>query len=82
MHLKIFEGADGSFLLYQDSGDGYAYERGAYLQIPLEWKEETKELTIREAIGAGAAAWLPMTLCVDQEIITYKGTKISYKRRH
>ena len=82
VHLKIFEGADGSFLLYQDSGDGYAYERGAYLQIPLEWKEETKELTIREAIGAGAAAWLPMTLCVDQEIITYKGTKISYMRRH
>ena len=82
VHLEIFEGGDGSFLLYQDSGDGYAYEGGAYLQIPLEWKEETKELTIREALGAGAAAWLPMTLCVDQEKITYKGTKISYKRRH
>ena len=56
--LRIYPGADGHFTLYEDQGDGYAYEQGAHATIPLTWTEATHTLLIgaRQGSYPGMAA--------------------------
>jgi len=46
VELRIYRGADGAFLLYEDQGDNYNYEKGAFATIPLTWIEASGTLTI------------------------------------
>lgn len=39
--LKVYGGADGSFTLYEDAGDGYGYENGEYCLTDITYKEAT-----------------------------------------
>lgn len=52
VELRIFPGADGQFILYEDSGDGYGYERGAYSTIHITWKNSTRTLSLAARQGA------------------------------
>jgi hypothetical protein len=45
-------GADGSFVLYEDAGDSYDYEHGAYTTIPFRWNDVSRTLTIGKRNGA------------------------------
>ena len=51
IELRVYTGADGSFTLYEDEGDGYAYETGVYATIPFSWSESTQNLTIGSRSG-------------------------------
>jgi alpha-D-xyloside xylohydrolase len=51
IELRIYPGADGEFVLYQDAGDGYDYERGAHSVIPIHWSESNGTLTIGQREG-------------------------------
>ncbi len=51
LELRIYEGADGSFILYEDEGDGYAYEEGSYSTIKFSWDNASRIFTIAEAEG-------------------------------
>lgn len=44
--IHVYAGADGSFELYLDNGQDYAYEKGEYSLIDLEWKDAEKKLSI------------------------------------
>ena len=46
IELRVYRGADGRFELYEDEGDGYEYENGAFSIIPIEWSEAQGTLTI------------------------------------
>lgn len=46
IELRIYPGADGTFTMYEDEGDSYRYEKGAYATIPLKWNDAAKTLTI------------------------------------
>ena len=46
IELRIFAGADGAFTLYEDEGDGYRYETGTYAEVPLNWNNTSRTLTI------------------------------------
>ena len=46
IELRVYRGADGAFTLYEDQGDGYNYEKGAFATIPLTWNELSGMLTI------------------------------------
>lgn len=50
--VRVYMGADGAFTLYEDAGDGYAYENGALSEIPLRYDEATRTLTIGRRAGA------------------------------
>ncbi len=52
IELRVYRGADGHFTLYEDSGDGYAYEHGAYATIPITWDEHRQTLTIGRREGS------------------------------
>ncbi|HEX4021558.1 MAG TPA: TIM-barrel domain-containing protein [Acidobacteriaceae bacterium] len=49
--LRIYRGANGTFTLYEDQGNSYAYEKGAHAIIPLQWKDATQTLTIGARTG-------------------------------
>ena len=52
LELRIYRGADGNFDLYEDAGDGYAYEKGQHSIIPVRWNDSAGMLTIGERAGS------------------------------
>ena len=51
IELRVYRGADGAFTLYEDEGDNYNYEKGAYSTIPITWNESTHTLKIGKRQG-------------------------------
>jgi alpha-D-xyloside xylohydrolase len=52
LEVRIYQGADGLFDLYEDEGDNYDYEKGSYTIIPFRWDEQHKILTIGDRQGS------------------------------
>ena len=52
LEIRVYPGADGKFTLYEDEGDGYNYERGAFTEIPFTWDDSTRTLTIGPRKGS------------------------------
>jgi alpha-D-xyloside xylohydrolase len=52
LEIRVFGGANGRFVLYEDELDGYNYENGAYSTIAFEWDDATGTLTIQDRTGA------------------------------
>ena len=50
LEVRVYPGADGRFTLYEDEGDGYAYEQGACSEIEFTLKGRT--LTVGERRGS------------------------------
>jgi alpha-D-xyloside xylohydrolase len=46
IELRIYRGANGTLTLYEDEGDTYRYEKGAYATIPITWNDTTQTLTV------------------------------------
>ena len=46
LEIRIYTGADGRFTLYEDEGDNYNYEQGAFTEIGFEWDDARRVLTI------------------------------------
>jgi alpha-D-xyloside xylohydrolase len=51
LELRIYPGADGEFVLYEDENDNYNYERGQYSQLRFSWNDKKKQLTIADRSG-------------------------------
>ena len=52
IELRIYRGADGAFTLYEDDGESYAYEKGAFATIAVAWNEATQTLSIGARKGS------------------------------
>lgn len=52
LELRIYEGADGEFTLYEDENDNYNYEKGLYSTIIFVWNDARKTLTIKSRNGS------------------------------
>ena len=51
IELRIYPGANGDFNLYEDEGDSYDYEHGAYSVIPIHWDDTARTLRIGDRQG-------------------------------
>jgi alpha-D-xyloside xylohydrolase len=96
IELRIYPGADGSFDLYADSGNGYGYEKGVHALIPLRWSESSKTLTIGERKGEYPGmpseiefkvVWVspghgsgPGVVTSPDKVVQYTGTGVSVKQ--
>lgn len=49
--IRIYEGNDAEFDIYNDAGDGYDYEEGNYTFLPLKWNDEINKLTVKKRKG-------------------------------
>ncbi|MDE6770924.1 MAG: DUF5110 domain-containing protein [Muribaculaceae bacterium] len=76
--VTIYPGADAEFTLYDDSGDGYGFERGEWQRIRFNWNDATRSLTISEAEGTypGAPDSRDFRIRVGnkEKDVTYNGT--------
>jgi alpha-D-xyloside xylohydrolase len=52
IELRVYPGANGSFTLYEDEGDGYNYETGSYATIPITYKDNPKNVIIGARTGS------------------------------
>jgi alpha-D-xyloside xylohydrolase len=50
--LWVYAGADGQFVLYEDDGLTYGYEKGAYARIPIRWNDVARTLSIGKREGS------------------------------
>ncbi|MGV8826973.1 MAG: TIM-barrel domain-containing protein [Breznakibacter sp.] len=51
LEVRIYEGANGEFTLYEDENDNYNYEVGIYSTISFVWNDAKKTLTIKNRQG-------------------------------
>lgn len=51
LEIRVYPGTDGEFVLYEDEGDNYNYEKGVYSTIEFKWNDGKKELTIADRKG-------------------------------
>ena len=51
LEIRIYEGANGEFTLYEDETDNYNYEKGVYSTITFIWDDVKKILTLNERKG-------------------------------
>ncbi len=95
--LTVYQGADGSFDLYDDAGTTYGYERGEFSRIPLRWDQRSGVLTIgaREGSYPGMAASRTFRVrfiggpsrtatdwdAADAQVIEYTGAPVQVRRR-
>ena len=47
LQISVYEGVDGSFVLYEDEDDGYGYEKGQYCVTKLVWDTTIQKLTVK-----------------------------------
>jgi len=52
LEIRVYEGANGEFTLYEDENDNYNYENGVYSTITLTWNDSKKTLTINDRKGS------------------------------
>lgn len=83
--IKVFPGKNAAFTLYEDEGDNYNYENGAYSLITFQWNEQAKKLTVLSRKGAfpGMLQERSFKVCVagtrTVKNMVYKGNKISVR---
>jgi len=52
LEIRVYQGANGEFSLYEDENDNYNYEKGAYSLIKFEWDDANKKLSIAKREGS------------------------------
>jgi alpha-D-xyloside xylohydrolase len=51
LEIRVYEGENGEFTLYEDENDNYNYEKGVYSTITFTWNNSKKMLTINDRKG-------------------------------
>ena len=82
--LCLYPGADGEFTLYEDRGDGYDYESGAYTEIEMRWNDSRRTLTINPRRGSydGMSDRYTFTLRMPdgrEKTVAYTGKRLTVK---
>ncbi len=84
LELRVYPGADGSFVLYEDEGDNYNYEKGIYSTITFQWNDKSKILTIgaRQGSYPGMLQQRQFTIVLpdgQRQTVDYEGTQLQVK---
>lgn len=93
MEVRVYRGANGSFVLYEDENDTYNYEKGAYATIPITWDDSKATLTMGDRKGQFPGMLASRTFRVvfveekhgagiapsenADKVVTYSGTQIT-----
>ena len=95
LEIRIYDGANGSFTLYEDENDNYNYEKGACSTITFTWDDRKRTLTIGDCAGSFPGMIKERTfniivvsenkgkgtIIVDKpdRVVTYSGKKLTVK---
>ena len=80
LEIRVYPGADASFVLYEDEGDSYNYEKGVCTTINFTWNDKARKLTIgaRKGEFPGMLKSRRFTVVLPdgrQQEIEYNGTE-------
>lgn len=84
LQLRIYTGANGSFVLYEDEFDNYNYEKGEYTEIPITWNNASRTLIIGDRKGSYKGMLLSRKFTIilqdaTQKTVEYDGNKLEIK---
>ena len=95
LEIRIYTGADGEFVLYEDENDNYNYEKGIYSTIKFKWNDQNRTLSIENRNGEFPGMLKNrkfQIVLVDQlkgigvenslkidKVVNYKGKEVSIK---
>ena len=84
LEIRIYPGADGTFVLYEDEGDNYNYEKGVFATIAFQWNNKTQTLTIgnRQGTYPGMLESRHFTVVLPdgrQQRVAYGGSSVEVK---
>ncbi len=95
LEIRIYPGANGGFMLYEDENDNYNYEKGVFSTINFGWDDKKKTLTIYNRKGSFPGMLLKRkftiriadtiksseenTVSEPGKVITYDGNKVLVK---
>ena len=68
IELRIYPGADGDFVLYEDENDNYNNEKGIHATIAFHWDDGKRQLVISERKGSFPG--MPQNRRFDVVIVT------------
>lgn len=77
LEIHVYPGADGDFTLYEDQGNTYEYEKGAYAVTRICWMEEEHTLRIQKREGSYAGMLETQTMKIFMKNDYY--TEICYQ---
>lgn len=82
LEIHIYSGADTEYELYEDAGNDYTYENGAFSRIRMQWSDEKRILQIfdREGSYRGMLQERVFEISVDGHLVDtvrYEGTTIT-----
>ena len=85
LELRVYPGADGRFVLYEDEGDNYNYEKGMYSVIQFGWNDKKHTLTIGARKGEYPGMLQTRTFTVvwpdgTTKTVNYQGQEINIER--
>ena len=84
LEIRIYPGADGTFVLYEDEGDTYNYEKGVFATIAFQWNNKSQTLTIgnRQGTYPGMLESRHFTVVLPdgrQQSVAYEGSSVEVK---
>ena len=84
LEIRIYPGADGKFVLYEDEGDNYNYEKGVFATIAFQWNNKSQTLTIgnRQGTYPGMLESRHFTFVLPdgrQQRVAYEGSSVEVK---
>ena len=85
LEIRVYPGANGKFVLYEDEHDNYNYERGVYSTITFTWDDAKKTLTISDRNGSFPGMLTERKFNVvlvtgpANKVISYTGKKVVVK---
>ena len=85
LELRVYPGADGRFVLYEDEGDNYNYEKGMYSVILFSWNDKKHTLTIGARKGEYPGMLQTRTFTVvwpdgTTKTVNYQGQEINISK--
>jgi alpha-D-xyloside xylohydrolase len=85
LEIRVYPGADGDFILYEDENDNYNYEKGAYTEIPMHWDNASGTLTISARKGDFNGMLKSRSFVVNvagkkgSKTVSYNGSEVKIK---
>jgi alpha-D-xyloside xylohydrolase len=85
LEIRVYPGANGKFVLYEDENDNYNYERGVYATVTFTWDDAKRTLSISDRSGSFPGMLterqfnVVMVTGQTGKVITYTGKKVVVK---
>jgi len=82
LEVRIYPGANATFTLYEDEGDGYGYENGICATIDFQWDDKARTLNISDQQGSypGMLKQRKFTIVLPNgksQVVSYDGKRLS-----